>query len=218
MIKKTLEAVRDRLHLVVPTAKIVDETLATSYDGSRARLTLSWNEQAIEKLGVNISSFVKATVGQIVPSTIEVQHQSSPGHLTLTLDSLVRTADNLIKPLTVPIFVEYGDTTYGIESPDSGTTFNVTRNGEAVEEDCPSVAAALGKLQKHLLVDLSYTEELEDPTEDVQNQIDTDFMVSIAEWMMNSPAVPEEAKKNLILFVEFLTNRDFESEEPEELG
>ena len=222
MTREILKQIRDRLHLVVPQEQLEGSIVASSLNERKGRLTIGCtkNVEATKKL-------LKLCAIQTIPSNspyhAAITHVGSIVELTVVdhTKEKLHTADDLVKPLKVPFSAEYGENTYTINSPDSGTTFDVIRNEEVVETDCPTIAFALGKLQKHLLVDLSYDEELEEGVdEDVQNEIDIDFMKAIAEFMANSPVVNEEAERHLTIFMELLTNREFlpEEEQPEEDG
>lgn len=216
-MEKTLQAIRDRLFLLIKESELRENTIASSLSKNKSRLTVFCPKDPT-KVGKLLNLCTQQVLGSSPKQHIQLQRNGS--FLTLTIENTStrqRTAEDEVKPLKVPFSAAYGENTYSINSPDSGTTFNVIRNEEVVETECPSVAFALGKLQKHILVDLSYSEELEDgASEDVQNEIDKEFMKAIAEFMANSPVVNEEAKRHLTIFVELLTNREFEPEEVEE--
>lgn len=215
-MEKTLQSIRDRLYLLISKNTVREDTIASSLSKRKSRLTLNCNLD-VDK----VAKYLRLCASQTIPTTAtcKAQLRKKGSTLTLTLSDQTRVAEEnpLVKPLEIPFSAAYGENTYSINSPDSGTTFDVLRNEEIVETECPTIAFALGKLQKHLLVDLSYTEELEEgASEEIQNEIDIDFMKAVAAFMANSPVVNEEAKRHLTIFVELLTNREFEPEESEE--
>jgi len=214
-MEKILHSIKDRLFLVVKKSDLREVTVASSLSKNKSRLTIYCSKDP-----VRVGKLLTLCAKQVLGSTENVSVKRNSSFLTLTLKNVgdkFRTAENEVKPLKVPFSATYGENTYSISSPDSGTTFDVLRNEEVVETECPSVAYAIGKLQKQILVDLSYSEELEEgATEEVQSEIDIDFMKAVAGFMVNSPVVNEEAERHLTIFVELLTNREFEPEDTEE--
>ena len=129
--------------------------------------------------------------------------------LFLSIFTRIFTLRPFSTALEIPFTVEFKDNLYRLESPDGGETFSILKNGEAVEESCKSVAAAFALLQKHLLVDLSFIEELNEASRSL-DQIDQDFIEAVASFLFNSPVVSPEAQKHLTAFVELVSNQIFE--------
>lgn len=225
-----LRELQDRVSLEIPESVIKEEELSESHDGRIGRYVLVWYLDAEQEAHENVEQTVKSLVKQVIDpsegvtySIADVSRSRDTSQIMVTVEVVEepvtaarRTAYEVVPPMALPFQLTFQDSEYKIESTDGGETWSLMRNGEAVEEELPSVAFALGKLQKHLLVDLSYGEELSTGESEeallVEDQIDKDFIVSTSEFLANSPLVTDEALEHLTTFVELVTKREFEPE------
>jgi hypothetical protein len=220
-----LRGFQDRLSLLVPEAVMKEESLAEGLDQRTARYTLVWYNEPEKNAKVNVRKTVSDLCDQLFGDredlTYEVgdtQRSVDTSQIMITLENLeeesereagIKQAAQPVRPFQIPFVLDFQDNIYRIESRDGSETFVVLRNGDVVEDGCPSVSAAFGKLTKHLLVDLSFAEEISS-TQQSLDSIDKDFIESVAQYLANSPVVTKEAAKHLTAFVELVTNRVFE--------
>jgi hypothetical protein len=130
--------------------------------------------------------------------------------------SLKRVAQDIVPPDAYPFSVYAGEDIYGIETEAEGESYRITENGISLEEDFPSASLAFGSLVGPLLERLKEIEAGEGREETLQ--VDEDFLLGLAAYVMGNGQITEEAREHFVTFVELVTNQDLEAqlEEPEE--
>lgn len=217
-----IKEIEGRLALQLPDKAIKEQDLYENYQQTSARFTLVWwldHEEEFkpaEKLKQVVQQ-VTETRDNIEVSLTDPSRSVDTGKMMVTINTIPeskegRTADGPVKNIVVPMVLELGGNEYHIVSRDMGTTWDVTRDEELVETKLPSVAAAIGKLTKHLVVDVGNIEELDTGDRRKPDEVDIDFIVSLGEWFANSPVVTKTALDHLTAFVELLTKREFTPE------
>jgi hypothetical protein len=107
-----------------------------------------------------------------------------------------------------PVSINVGDVAFDVVSYD-GMTYTLLRDGETVEAELPSVAAAVGALLGYVLPEIAH-HEAQKGTPHPDTEVDKDFLFSISQFLRNSPIIPDDSiRKHLVDFVELTTHRDF---------
>jgi hypothetical protein len=110
-----------------------------------------------------------------------------------------------------PVSVTIGDVAFDIANYD-GMTYTVLRNGEVLEGELPSLAAALGAMLGYALPEIA-DREAKKGAPNPDTEVDKDFLFAISKFLRKSPIIPDASVlKHLVDFVELTTQRDFNSQ------
>lgn len=216
-----------RIALEFPSSVIKEEKVTESYDKKTAQYTVSWYTQDDSGKDVAIAEDVSSHALDVIDEasrnlfsvSVSKPIQSKfTSQITVTYKLKKKNAAAAAEDteLDSGVAVAVRDSAYRIVSRDTGTTWLVLNaEGEEVDSDVASVPEALALLLRHVLVDLSYIEEVSGgkSTEKAQEDLDRAFLGALATWYVNSPIVNKEAKKHLVALVELVTKRDFKAME-----
>ena len=219
-----LRELQDRIRLEVPEEHVKHEEIRESADQQTAGLTLTWYDRAdgaAEGELMDVEPIVNRLVDEVLEShPVAWDVSTQPQGDIFTHETQVKLrwmenyqpvkaevpADSSVDPYRMT--VQVGDIQYAIVT-DHGTEWSIERQGEVVEQELVSVAAALGALVKHLLADLTLIgEELGNP--EAADAGDLDFLMSLAPALASSPVVSEEALEHLVKFVEMTTGHELD--------
>lgn len=218
-----------RIALEFPSSLIKEEKISESYDRQSARYVVVWYNTNEKGQSVDLSSRVRALATEVIDDDAKAWFSAEVNELVRSQETsqLMVTYIKKEKPaittkaaveenqVVAPVELKAGDSTYRVVSSSGGTTWDVVdAAGTKVESDLTSVPAAVGKALKHVLVDLSYLEEVSGgkTTQKALDDLDRGFIESVLSWIYNSPVVNKAAKKQLKEFVELVTKHDFRAE------
>lgn len=224
-----LREVQERLRLEVEETYTRQEEIREAADKQTARFTYVWyhrrggSPEGAEKDVGGIIERLSDEVFENKPVAYAIVTDPRTRDTSQTMVSIrwtegyepkaaARPELEAVDPYRFSISVGESDYSIGTEH---GTTFEVQRNGETVESECASAAHALGKLIKHLLIDITEIDEARG-NHDAADDADRDFLLGLAPDIASSPIVSEEARKHLVDFVELVTNKDLAAESEEE--
>lgn len=109
-----------------------------------------------------------------------------------------------------PVSINVGDVAFDIASYD-GMTYTVLKNGDPVEGNYPTIAAAIGALLEYVLHEVA-NRESQRGTPNPDQEVDKDFLFELSKFLRNSSIIPDDSvRKYLVDFVELTTRRDFNS-------
>jgi hypothetical protein len=223
-----------RIALEFPASVFKEEKVTENYDRSTARYVVVWYNTTDSGEKTDLASRVKALATEVVDADAKAWFSVDVTEATRSRDTsqimvtytkksqpaiTTKAAVEDAEALDSKIELKLGDASYRIVSPNMGTTWSVLdSNGTEVESDLDAVPTALGRALKHLLVDLSYLEEVSGgkTTQKAMDDLDRNFLAGVAGWFANSPVVNKEAKKHLVALVELVTKHDFRADKVEE--
>jgi hypothetical protein len=226
-----------RVALEFPSSVIKEEKTSESYDRQSARYVVVWYNNDEQGKEVNLDPRVRALASEVIDADAqawfnvevsELQRSKETSQLMITYEkkekpslstkAAVRAAGDAKGMLEAPLEFKVGESSYRVVSADGGTTWDVVdASGDKVESNLASVPAAVGKVLKHVLVDLSYIEEVSGgkTTKKAMDDLDRNFVEALVSWIYNSPVANKEAKKHLKEFIEIVTKHEFQAEKAE---
>lgn len=217
-----IEALRNRLTLEIPASYIREETIRESDDQDEASYVLTWYRHADaeeEASTINAAEVIEEAAKHLIGLDYEMPYKI--GHRKVA-DGVYRTAVIVRMPKgegekressirgasideSVPVTLYLGSDVYNVGI--DGAEFALLKNGHLIEAGLPSVSFSLGRLIFHALSEL--------PTIESENAIEasdpTDFLVGIAQAVIDSPDIDEEALAHFVAFYEMVSLQDFDA-------
>lgn len=211
-----LQELQDRVSLEVPAAFVKEESIRESDDQHIATYAITYygtedNDPQGESMDVKkvVAQLAKDVMRQYPEIHYETENNERARNTTTTSvivtwsdrQASYRRADAPLKALPLTIYAQ--EDVYNIAS--AGGTFSILKNGEAIEDDLPSPAFALGVLINYLQDDLTKIEA----AAGLEASPPTDFLAGIATNIVNTPDLPDEAKEHFVDFYELVTLKEF---------